>query len=207
MNNIDTMNKILCTILLLLLISCNIENKKSIYELEKESLASGVRIDTILDGIVFGTPRDQFYISNRENYRFNIEELYKYSFNVNPKFYNDSLFELSFNAYDFKNILLSRYSLDAVVQLFSIKYDRPDTVYIDKFHGDNYHNVWLKGNLKIDVVYRETNTLSISYTDLSREIYKRGIVSPPDDFSGDVYTQEYYQNVYLSRKKSELDGI
>lgn len=201
------MNKILYTILLLFLVSCNIEKKKSIDELEKESLSSGVRIDTILDGIIFGTPRDNFYIRDIKDYRFDIDELHKYSFNVYPKFYNDSLYELYFSASDIKNIFLSKYSLDAIVRLFSIKYNKPDTIYQDDIFGINFHNVWLKGNLKIDIVYRESGSLSISYTDLSREIYKRGIISPPDDFSGDVYTQEYYQKVYLSRKKSELDGI
>lgn len=201
------MNKILYTILLLLVVSCNMEKKKSIDELEKESLACGVRVDTILDGIVFGTPRDNFYIRDIKYYRFDIDELHKYSFNVYPKFYNDSLYELYFSASGIKNIFLSKYSLDAIVRLFSIKYNKPDTIYQDDIYGINFHNVWLKGNLKIDIIYRESGSLSISYTDLSREIYKRGIISPPDDFSGDVYTQEYYQNVYLSRKKSELDGI
>lgn len=175
--------------------------------MEKESLSTGVRIDTVIDGIVFGTLRDSFFIKDKKDYRFDLEELNNYSFIVYPKFYNDSLYELDFTALEVKNMFLSKLSLDPIVNLFTIKYNKPDTVYTDEFHGVNYHNIWFKGNLMIEVKYREKGSLSISYRDLSRDIYKNGIISPQGDLSGDVYTKEYYENIYLPRKKSEIKGI
>lgn len=178
--------------------------------MEKESLATGIRSDTIFGDLRFGMSEHEVYkglnIYTGDYYRFDEPEIKNYKFNVRLNFYNDSLYRISFVAYSFMIGNSNLFNANPVVDVYKLKYNAPDTIILDNTSKDWY---WFKGNKSINIRYSENidfNYLSINYEDLSRNIFDRGLIRSEKDIFN-VWTQDYYNNVYLPKKKKNLSGI
>lgn len=188
-----------------LFISC-LQNSKNltIEELEDKSLSSGVRVDTIFGNVRFGINEDELLesldIYSIESYfNFDVESFNFIDWNVNPRYFNDSLFVLSFINTQFGTYF------ENIIETYTIKYDQPDTVIRDRKNQKYY---WFKGNLKIEVYlsnYDAFDLIGISYSDVSKKWLgiKNGFIDENNNF----WTNEKYYKIYIEKKKSKLKGI
>lgn len=201
------MKKVIFILIVLFFISC-FRKELSVYDLQQNALNTGVHNDTIFGSLVFNCTDSVVYrslgITTGDKYNFPIKELESYLFIVTPHFFNDSLYEIEFDLPD------DYYRFSEILNVYKLKYDSPDTVFKSSLNNADYEEAyWFKHNLQIKITSRKSdiiNGLSILYTDLSRKINGPGIVSDDVNYFN-FWTDKYYNDVYLPKKKKNLKGI
>jgi len=188
---------------LLLDLSCAKETK---LVSKKDSMKKEIHNDTIFGNLKFGYNRSEVYKSlnmDRESkYVLPIFDDRNFEFYVSSRCYNDSLYSISFTLFD------KECTYKDIVDVYTIKYGKPDSIYTESDEPKTKVTSWHKGNLGIKVetysISRFTTT-SINYDDLLRVFNEQ--VIPDKAHSGTYWTKSYYKNVYLPRKKKSLNGI
>lgn len=206
------MRKILFIVIGIMLYACT-ENKKSVWDMAVESYNTGIKVDTVIPNVVFGMAKSQLYDAIIDNisigkYNFNVENLYKYKFDVGDCYFNDSLYKIRFTSLSKS---YSEYSdFKPISKAYELKYGLPDTIIRDNKKVESY---WFNGNLQISVSFSESeysNHLSIEYNDLSKSLfaYRDSIVREFDNYGNiHCWTRDYYDNIYLPNERKKLNGI
>lgn len=180
----------------LLLISCKqtpkSESKKTYSDFRREALASKERVDTIFGSLCFGQNINQVYESldmvayrPLDKYYFDIKGLDRRGFSVDPQFFNDSLFSISFRLFD-TDVLYSKSFID----VFIIKYGQPDIV--EKEEGKSNRYYWYKNNLEIYIsenLSKYMDVLTVSYDNILVNRFGEDIVNQGNYY----YTKDYYK--------------
>lgn len=195
---------LLAAIIMVTIYSCN-SNHKTISDLEKQSLNTKIHIDTIFGKLKFGLTENDIYklgFKKGNKYNFSIDVISSYDFMVTPSYYNDSLYRIEFRLMD----ATPGYDYDKILNVYNLKYGKPDTIYHD---GDHYYSYWMNGNLEIitdNWATKSLNHIVIEYVNLSKDMFGKDIILDSD--SGfDCWTKDYYNRVYLPNKKKKLNGI
>ncbi len=197
------MSKIAFTALCIIMFSC-VQQQRTIYDLQEESLSSGVIVDTIMERLRFGMSREQvdtaLFLNIFEKFSFNVPEFSDIDFHVNSHYFNDSLYWIDFLNFD------KSYKYRDVLNIYAVKYGNPDTVIIAKEQEENY---WLLGNLQVKVTKSDNrfSSLSIEYRDLRRDTYDRALITGKGNSYFDYFTPEYFEKYYKPKKIEQLKGI
>ena len=173
--------------------------KKSIHQMDRDALVkSSYRTDSIAYPFRFGMTREKInYIMYEYSYNFYfaIDGLLSYNFKIYPIYFNDSLMRLRLANYQ-QYGTISRFK-----NSFSIKYGNPDTTFVE---DKNIHYIWYQGNKKIELEEQKRyEAVYITYTNLLKDTVLRVYY----DENCDKYTSDYYNNVYLPRKKESIKDL
>ena len=201
---------VLCAVILIIVFSISCQNhKKSIYDLERESVASGIYNDTLFGNITLGLTESDVYkilkMRRGENYFFPIENFEDLGFEVYPNFFNDSLCGVKFHLWN------KGYKFSDIVNVYTLKYGQSDTTFIEKDRdSERTYYYWFNGNIEINLLKLETKnwtSIYIEYEDLSRTYIKKGIHTEEKKGSTYYFSDDYYNSIFLPRKQEELKGI
>lgn len=183
---------LIATLITLLCNSCL--HEITLYDLQKESLKSGIRHTKIIPGFDFGM-NEKDVISQLKYgklYTFDVDIIRRIEWHVQTNYYNDSLYMISFMS-------LEKNRLSDILKIYTAKYKEP--IYRDKSTYGNSH-YWLKDNLMINI-FESEYALHITYKDISREITGSGIIRDELDLLN-VYTKDYFPR---RENRRILDGI
>ena len=194
----------LSLILLLGFASCIKETKLGS---RKESPKNIIHNDTIFGNLKFGYNEIEVYrslnIKKGAEYSLPIFDNDNIGLTVRPCYYNDSLYSISFILFD------AEYKYKDIVDVYTIKYGKPDSIYSETIIDTKKKvTFWRKRNLGVKIetyMVSKFTTTSIEYEDLSRKFGKNLILDKAHPIS--FFTKNYYNNVYLPRKKKSLNGI
>ncbi|MDR0829016.1 MAG: hypothetical protein LBN95_02765 [Prevotellaceae bacterium] len=205
------MKKLVLILFSFVLFSCNNSksNEKSIYDLERESLESGVYNDTIFGKLQFGSTESEIFVAlncyHFYDYRFDVDEIRYINWNIEPAYLNDSLYSIGFRNMD------AAYKFSTVVNLYNTKYGQYD--YFDKSDVMTEHYYWFQNNLKIEIYKLEFeygSQMVIKYTDLIKQNFifeNHSKLKQESNNYSDYWTKKYYNDIYLPKKKEKLGGI
>ncbi|WP_280646107.1 MULTISPECIES: hypothetical protein [unclassified Dysgonomonas] len=199
-----TQTLLLYSIFIIIILTLSGCNGKSLYQLEKESLAKSSVSDSIVNGLCFGmnkleTHKTIGWKTPKDNVSPDIDGLRNCYANMHTAFYNDSLSYIAFTIHKMPEYVDIRKKdiINTYTSLYGKRCYEESEEYIKKY-------IWLKGNLKICFMEIKTpgpDLYVIEYRDLRRS--KDFINVPPNQLVSesiipDGETRDYYpdDNIY-----------